>query len=329
MLLLGTSSEELYLIRRMGKAVSADRLQRSQSVFQGLFQTTAKLIGILPSKDHNAQIVRLIPIPLSHLLIGVGNTASMWSEWSSPGKERLVYEFKLKQLVRNDLRETLGATVSKMCIVDACLMQTEPGANSAKFLVLSVSTDAQADDNADLDSAAQVPCSLWLHTLLIATPPTGVFSGAGDAPAAVLHRILVGENVQFNMLHSVAADGTLSRELGTTPLKPKIVTLLPSWRVYVSWSAHSDTSDAYTLHSAQFDVLNQPELRTLSSALPAYDSAAITDAQMEALRANTAQAAVDSVRCVNWLDTAIASTLVVDTSAVTGQDGVCALLNGE
>jgi hypothetical protein len=301
------------LIRRESKAVSADRLQRTQSVFLGLLQSGAKLMGILPGeKDKNRQIVKIIPVPMSPLLLSVGNVLTLWSDWSSPGREKVVWDFKLKHSLRADIK-ALGVDVTKMRIVDACLMPTETGARKAVLLVLSVSSDALSEEDF-LSATQEAPCSLWMHTLEVHVPPTGAFQqGGGDHPVVIMHRVLVGDGVQFNMLSVVGDDGMVTSELGTTLLKPRISSLHPSWRVFLSWSGFNTSLATYTLQSAQFDVLNQPVVD--------LDSLIAGDV--------TADAALESVRCSHGVDSGIFSTAVVDTSSVEGLDGVVVLIDGE
>eukprot|EP01034_Spumella_vulgaris_P021857 gene21857-27929_t len=292
------------------KAVSADRLQRTQNVFFGFLQSGAKLIGILPGeKDKNRQIVKMLPVPMSPLLLSVGNILTLWSDWSSPGKEKVVWDFKLKQTLKSDLK-ALSVDITKMRIVDAYLMPTETGADKAVLLVLSVVSDALSEE--DYVSPTQLPCALWMHTLEVLTPHSGFYQqGTGDQPVRVMHRVLVGEGVQFNMLSAVNEDGSLSSELGVTALKPRISSLHPSWRVYLSWSGFNVNLSTYTLHCAQFDLLNQPVIDQESLI---SDNASV-------------DAALESVRCLHAVDSGISASVVVDTSSVEGLDGVVVLVN--
>lgn len=301
--MIGTSTEDIYLLRRSGKSVTADRLQKTQSVLLGLFQTGAMLMGIAPAAaGRGLRVVRLLPVPMSHLLLSVGACSlTLWSEWTSPGREKLVWQAKLRSLLKADLT-VLEVSVSRLDVVDACLMHAEPGAAKAVLLVLSISRRDEED----------VKGMLWLHTLEVSTPPDGRFSnGSSAGPVTIMHRVLVSEASELPP-RLRGDEGEAEEDAATAgALTPKICSLSPSWRVFVVWSEADPAAAAAKghVHCAQFDILNQDVVKPSSSAVSSEDP-------------------LEAVRCTHGQQFSIRSSEVSSFSAVQGLDGVCVLLRG-
>jgi hypothetical protein len=92
-------------------------------------------------------------------------------------------------------------SLKQVQLVDACLMQVEPGADRAVMLLLSTttsSTPATFSAFNSSDGAGDVS-SLWLHTIEISTPHKVGLAGAGNGSGAehisVMHRGEITQNV--------------------------------------------------------------------------------------------------------------------------------------
>jgi len=305
-LVLGTSNEDLYLIRRYGRTLNADLLQRDRSLFTNLLSSGARFIGIAPVVQADARVVKLIPVPMSYLLLSLtSNSLTLWADWTNPGSEQVVWESELKDMIAEDVGK-LGQT-GKIDFVDACLMQVEPGAERATMLVLS----ACYSDNTG--SSSTTTASLWMHTLEVQIP-SHKSDVEGPSTVIFLHRILVTETARYRPFCSEPI------EAHAYYLAPRLASLPPSWRVYVAWSSlrTSDSSaiDANgptrTLHAVQIDVLNQP----LFNANVGTGS---TEQKARMLR--------DSVRCTHAVDSGIGENSVLAVAAVTGVEGLCVMLS--
>lgn len=180
----------------------------------------------MPSNDNNETngekaVVKVIPVPMSHLLVCVDRSnVSLWSDWTTPGNEKLLWEVSLKDLLRSDITSISPIHSNYDFIViplDSCLIQMELGSDKAVLLVLS-----------------KFGRSLWLHTLEIATH--GYSEGSVDKALVVnvIHRLLLSESID---------------DMPT--LQPKIDSLPQSWRIFVTWLSVG------TLRCVQIDILNQ------------------------------------------------------------------------
>ena len=307
--MLGSTCEELYLIRRYGHSLTADRLQRNRSLFANLLTSGARFIGIKPAHSSGSRIVKALPVPLSCLLVSVGSSLlSVWSEWTNPGSEQVVWEHNLREVLSADVSGLESSRNSHLEIVDAALMPVEVGAERATLLVLS----AYYPENAPRDSTA-VSSSLWLHTLEISIPSSAGLL-AGEAPFSVLHRLQLAEAALFKPFNSELATFTSHSD---HYVAPRICTMHPSWRVYAAWSGVSHSaaaaSGASTLHAAQIDVLNQ----ALLNATAAFERSA-----------RGTGSAPDALRCKNAVDSEISLSSVGALAAVAGTDGICIVHTG-
>lgn len=302
--IVGTSSEDLYLVRRYGRTLNADLLQRDRSLFTNLLTSGARLIGIAPTPSSDAAVVKLIPVPLSFLLLAVSQkTITAWSDWTNPGEESVVWTQGIRQLLGSDLSSLGGSEGDKVEVVDAALMHVELGAEQATLLVLS----AQSTGAGDSSSTA-----LWLHTMEIQITPGAQAGGGHQSPVRILHRMRLSKRATFYS----------SRE-GTRPsdyVAPALAAQPPSWRVFIAWTEAPTTSgDDYenadvTLHGVQIDVLNQPLLNATST---------ITGGQ----RDQRAQRE-ESIQCRHAQDSKLPVSSVLAVSAVKGVDGLCVVKTG-
>jgi len=301
--MLGSTNEELYLIRRYGRSLTADRLQRNRSLFANLLSSGARFIGLKPAHSSGSRIVKALPVPLSCLLVSVGSSLlSVWSEWTNPGSEQVVWEHNLRDVLNADVAGLESSRNSHLEIVDAALMPVEVGAERATLLVLS----AYYPENTPRDNSA-VSASLWLHTLEISIPSSAGALG-GDAPFAVLHRLQLSEAALVKPFNSELTDAASHSD---HYIAPRICTMHPSWRVYLAWSGASQSAAAAgvaTLHAAQIDVLNQ----ALLNATAAFERSA-----------RGAGSAPDALRCKNAVDSEISLNNVGALAAVAGTDGIC------
>ena len=306
---LGTSSEELYLIRRYGRALTADRLQRNRGLFANFLNSGARFMGIVPAHSSSSRIVKVLPVPLSCLLVGVGSSMlTVWTDWTNPGSEQVVWQHNLKEVIAGDVASLdAGRGNQKLEIVDACLMPVELGSDRATMLVLSAS---YLDD-----SSAFVSAALWLHTLEIQIPASS--SGlVGSVPLNVLHRLLLSDSARFKPFNSDTMTDGASEE--DDKISPRIFALHPSWRVFSAWSAASQAlgaagSAAYTVHAAQIDVLNQSLLNATASFERAGRGSGST---------------YDTLKCKHAVDSEIRTSAVGAISTVVGTDGVCIVQTG-
>ena len=284
--------------------VTIEHLNKStQTVFGMLLQNGAKLIGLVPDDSYQNHldtsnvvsafgrskgVMKLLPIPLSHLLLVVGySTIGLWNNWVNRGAESLLWEINVRKVIKADILTIFSLdnqfhdsgiddeTVS-VRLVDSCLLQSEPGASRAVILLLSVSI---------IRTEFRSYNALWLHTVELPLA-TGMQSPA--APA-IMHRLLVSKSIRFGGEHET----------------PKICSLPPSWRVFVTWTDAQFVPGH--IFCAQFDVLNQPILEDLRK------EGGLT---------------FDAFECKHYVDCGVDASSVVTIAAVKNLDGVCALLEG-
>lgn len=207
-------------------------------------------MGIFPSAatgDENGStiargVLKLMPVPMSFQLIGLTyRNVMLWSEWSSPGNESLLWEFNVKESILDDVNSVLGLSANDLdsiIVLDGCLMQPDAGAECAVLLTLSVYRTQQ----------------LWLHTWELSLLDSEALEGK---PMMLLHRLRIADNICYDKF----GDNTIN-------LAPKIHNTAPSWRVLVTWGARAD-GDSATLRMLHFDILNQAPLGAGSDSLSA------------------------------------------------------------
>ena len=305
--MLGSSKEELYLIRRYGRSLTADRLQRNRSLFANLLNSGARFIGIKPVQCASSRIVKALPVPLSCLLVSVGSSqVTLWSEWTNPGSEQVVWEHNLKDLLTADVAALESSRNSKLEIIDAVLMPVELGAERATLLILS----AYYPETAPRDGKTAVSAALWLHTLEISLPTT-----SSDAPLRILHRLQLSESAQVkpynNELHQMQDD----QDHQDHHIAPRIYSMAPSWRVFAAWSGPSVSGHVSgpTLHGSQVDVLNQSLLNATANFVSSSRGAG---------------SVADALKCKSAVDSEIGVHKVVALSAVASPDGICMVHSG-
>lgn len=308
--MLGSTSEELYLVRRYGRSLTADRLQRNRSLFANFLTSGARFIGIKSAHSSCSRIVKTLPVPLSCVLVSVASSLlSVWTEWTNPGSEQVVWEQNIRDVLSEDVAGLESSRNSYLEIVDAVLMPVEVGAERATLLVLS----AYYPENAPKDNSS-VLSALWLHTLEIAIP-TSASGLNGNAPFSILHRLQLSDKALFRPFNSELTAS--STEQSDSYIAPRICTLHPSWRVYTAWSAASQSAAAAagtpSVHAAQIDVLNQ----ALLNATASFERAA-----------RGAGSVPDALRCSHAVDSEIACNNVGALTAVNGFDGICIVHSG-
>lgn len=272
-----------------------------------LLQNGAKLIGLVPDESYQSQIdssntsastfgrskgvMKLLPIPLSHLLLVVGfSSVSLWNNWINRGAESLIWEMNVRKIIKADILTTFslenqyrGSGIDDDSVtvrmVDSCLLQSEPGASRAVILLLSVGT---------VRTEFKSHNSLWLHTVEL--PLTTALQSSFVAVPTIMHRLLVSTSIRF----------------GGDNDTPKICSLPPSWRVFVTWT-DAQLAPGHVF-CAQFDVLNQPILEDLRR------EGGLT---------------FDAIECKHFVDCGVSSSSVLTMTAVKNLDGVCALVEGE
>ena len=301
----------MYIVRFVQGVLAIELLQKSspQSVFGLLLQNGAKLIGLVPDAPNESLdpsnapttyfgrtqgVMKLLPVPLSHLLLVVGySTIVLWNHWMNRSSEVLVWEVPIRKTVKADILEIFGLEKNDrdaspdsdsviIRLVDCCLLQLEPGADKAVLLLLSV-----AISNTEFRSYK----SLWLHTIEVRIPAVG--SSAASSETSILHRMLISRNIRF----------------GSDSDQPKIGSLSPSWRVFLTWTDAQFT--AGNVFGAQFDVLNQPVLVDLRRSGDSEKGVGI-----------------DAFECKHFIDCGIDSSTVLCINVMKGFDGVFALLEG-
>jgi hypothetical protein len=306
---VGTSNEDLYLIRRYGRTLNADLLQRDRSLLTNLWSSGARFMGIAPTQSTNVDVLKLIPVPLSFLLLSLSQKhLTAWADWANPGEEKVVWEQEIHHMLSEDVF-ALGSVADRRAaealeLVDAGLMHVEAGAEQATLLILS----------AEPASAAGNKAVLWLHTLEIQ------LREEGSQPAVrILHRTRLTKQAHFRF-HS---DSVGDEERITVP--PTLAVQPPSWRVFVAWSEEpvdglTTAAAGPTLHGAQIDVLNQP---LLNAAAATASRGAVDGARGQtALRE-------ESISCRHAEDSKLPANDVLAVSAVKGVDGLCVVKNGK
>lgn len=251
---LGTSSEELYLVRRYGRTLNADRLQRSRGLFANLFTSGARLIGMSASAPSDGRVVKLLPVPMSFFLLALGSSSlCLWSDWTNPGSEQLVWDIGLKDILAGDLSD-LNLSMGACTMADACLMPVEAGDEKGTLLVLS-----------------SCGTSLWLHTLSVTFSSESIGS-----TVTILHRLLLSER----------GDSEHARIHHSNPSWKIFV----SWSAEGHARDHDRREGASgatkTVHGAQIDVLNQSLLNATVSR--EGDQRTRQQALMDAIRCTNA-----------------------------------------
>lgn len=263
-------------------------------------------MGIASSTPSDGRVVKLLPVPMSFFLLALGSSSLvLWSDWTNPGSEQLVWDINLKDILTHDMSSLdLFGDTGAFSMVDACLMPAEPGAENGTLLVLSTFENRAGSLNG----------SLWIHTLSVQFS-----SEAIGATVTILHRLVLSEHACWVQQGSIAP----------ATVGPRIHHLSPSWKVFVSWSAESqaqpqpqsqqrcdreEAGGARTVHGAQIDVLNQALLNASVSR--------------EGDQRSRKQALLDAVRCSSGVNSLIDAKTVLDAAAVKGQDGIVIVTNG-
>ena len=159
------------------------------------------------------------------------------------GSEKLVFEYPLRQKVKADLLMAFALTMDSpksdtmtVRFVDCSLMQLEPGANKLVLLLLAVvipKTEFRSHR------------SLWLYAVELQMPSLSSDNNQKSFNVSIIHRLLISRSVRF----------------GLDSENPKLTSLPPSWRVFVSWSDGAYTTG--NMFSVQVDVLNLPIVESL------------------------------------------------------------------
>lgn len=294
-------------MRRYGRSLHADRLQRNRGgVLSHLLLTGAKYMGLthyyhLP----DSRVVKLLPIPLSfHLLSVAAQTLQLWSDWSSPGAERVVWQVDLREAIRTDLGSSVGRLIAarSVFVVDASLLAMGPGSEKASLLILSVCAPTGVSSSSSLSSSSTpFQLQLWLHTFELWVSPQN-----NRSPVEVTRRLMITDKVvrvpsclTDSSASTVEANDTSTDVswLWSSPVKPSIHSCPAVHRVFVTWSADSvaEAAPVSSVHVMQLDPTS------------------------------LAAAAMGG----GGLDTRIPSRDVLDIKSVKGMDGVCAVLRGE
>jgi len=287
-------------VRRYGRSLHADQLQRNRGALSHLLQSGAKYMGLthyyhLP----DSRVVKLLPISLSFYLLSVAvQTLQLWSDWSSPGAERVVWQVDVREAIRADLRCVgLSACARSIFVVDASLLAMDPGSEQATLLILSVCGPTSAGA-----SVAAPSLQLWLHTFEVL-----ISSQNNRSPVTVTRRLMVTDKVARTPtpLESAVEDaltGTLDVSfVWSSTVKPSIHSC--AHKVLITWSAHSvaGAPSDHPLHCVyvlQYDALHRPPLASTHA-------------------------------CEDGIDTRIPSRDVLDIKVVRGMDGLCAVLRGK
>jgi hypothetical protein len=208
--LLGTSSGELYVLRREGQELLPHRLQsktlhvKPQNVFAGLFNTGVKLLGLAARADAPPSIINP-RMAISHLLVveplrgsgrGRGGHSSgdyqylltvsaqgvdLWADWRQAGQERLLWTVGLGDLLLADVAGEAevqeggrkGGKDGSITILDVCLMPSDAVGVAATVLVLSAVYGSGAGTGGG--------CTMYLHVVAInADGSGGVLAAAGS-----------------------------------------------------------------------------------------------------------------------------------------------------
>lgn len=317
-LLLGTSSGDLYLIRRSGGEVTADRLLRQQNVLVNLIYTGAKLMGLGTAPSEENSVLRVLSLTLppgtqtAPLLLSVGGEATLWgSNWAVPGRERVLWSSPLTSTLLADVRSFHPRTRG-MKLLDVDLLPIE-STDRVFLLVLSASREGSDDSY-----------NLWLHVLQVLVSGSTSSEEREAQYLLVRHRSLLSERaaVPDGATCFGHADGcTLPLDPSSSGsevqqkkriLTPKLHRAADSWRLFVSWSQHPIAGRSLGgaapgttpgLCAAHLDLLNLPTLHAAGGvAGPA--------------------GGLEGVRCGAVVETGITVDGVLSLGTVSGIDGV-------
>lgn len=290
--------------------------------------------------DNNMSMIKIIPVPMSCLLIAVGSKKlSIWTDWTNPGTEEIVWEQNLLNILTDDISHTQQQK-GQVAVLDACLMQIEAGAERGTLLLLSAYY-SNTSIVSDIKTA-----KLWLHTLEIELPANASMLGSRN-PVTIMHRLLVADKVDYHIDTVNISNNTSVFPSARRYLKPSIHNLSPSWRVFIAWSAVSSNSQGETARNTDSvlfgsatkrglfpgDDEEMTEQSTTAAGSGSWESSVHTvyASQIDVLNQSvqkTGESGSSSVSC-GAVDSHLPVASVLALSAMRGVDGICVVQTGK
>lgn len=236
-----SSLNNIYLVHRNeDNEVQGFVFQRSISLIAGLWKTGARLLGV-DSEEQVANSLKLITVPQRSLLLNIGSKVTIWSNYTSPRKENVLLEIDLSTVLKTDIAKALGVPSYSFYIqlLDAALISIAD--KTADLFVLSAhvhSTEVEEQIRKRLESGQNtddddifsgVSATLHLHHVQFALSKSSGSSGsASDSPGQTdSSSVLIRR--RYNIANNVLIPG------GKSPTAPKIATMAPGWRVFITW----------------------------------------------------------------------------------------------
>ena len=259
--LLGTSRGDVFRLRRQGRVLQTDQLrppagdwlsalrEKGKQFLMPVLQAamgSAAAGGGAKGSPRDSPVTKLLLVPNSHYLLACGDQLSLWSDWDKGSNEQsVIWTVGVKLLIEEDLRQIkLKGERAALRSVWRSGRQDEQSQQTAEvnsFAHIGGTAPSMLDrfsfgSSRSLGAVQIVDCAL-LHddnesswgslVLLVQLTPEGALSSNlwmftlelnSQAPPTLGPRAFV-------------ASGVHSRPR----LTPALHTMLPSWRVYLSW----------------------------------------------------------------------------------------------
>lgn len=321
--LLATSIGDIYRLKRQGRILQVDQLQSPvvSDWFSAIRETGKKYLlpalqAALGSSDtgdsanvhHSNPIMKLILIPNSPYLLACGDRLALWSNWEKGVKEQpIVWMVELKSLIQDDLNfirdKTRGSANDEMGIGNSL---ANSRGDRYSFGAGSTLGKVQLVDFALLHDSHD---SSWgtLAILVLLTPQNGLSSNlwiytaeladCSSCPSLKDRTFLSSCVSNITFPSSICSIGDLNDKSGSVSHpSPSMYTLLPSWRVYLSWvsmkgkvvlgqidvktisvlsEALFGTEDIDVGHSRDSLIISAPGITSMCTDIPWEEVAAI------------------------------------------------------
>lgn len=234
------------------------------------------------SPQHDA-VRRLLVVPRTPFLLVCGDVLAKWSNWDKPGVSARGWSIELRSLIVAHLRD-LCRRSEKLDTLEEIRVQTQGGGaappcdrycfgrkgsfGSAEIVDFALLDDAHdmslgtlvvlvlyTPENEGQREASAAGGCLWLYTLDI-----DLQDSTQRAAPQVRDCIFISAGV-------ATASNAPGGQESFVPAPPKVYTLLPSWRLYLSWT---DRRDGLVV-LGQIDVRSVPALaEALRDSLPEH-----------------------------------------------------------
>jgi hypothetical protein len=199
-----------------------------------LIQTGFKLLGLSSTAAVEPEkfVFKFIVIPNTSFLLKIGGNVSLWGDWNQQGREHILWETDLRQLIEDDILESFKCPSDSLVLHDAHLLPVVSSFSQALLVVLST-----ADNMLDASSK-----TLYMHVVDISLT-------VSVTSCTVTSRIIVDSMVSLPDRHATyEAMMPILLECSYRADQPR----QSPWRLNVAWfSAVSKTLHAVCVDMAE------------------------------------------------------------------------------